>query len=148
MDADFGIDLDAIFRVVEQADVFVVRFGLIDQRLLVDTRPNDQGLPFIRVVPPANSAEERYRYLQRERPGLPLPDQITVFQWPRGIETMKELGVWERIEQRLVGIGGEPAGVQAERAFADARRLERADLYAAIRGGEGYETIWQRDRSA
>src|SRR5260370_35654753 len=111
MDADFGVDLDAIFRVVEQADVYVVRFGLIDQRLLLDTRPNDEGIPFIRVVPPANSAEERYRFLQRERPGLPLPDQITVFQWPRGIQIMKELGVWERIERRLVAIGGQHVGV-------------------------------------
>ncbi len=145
MDADFGIDLEAIIRVVEEADVFIVRFGLIDQRLLVDTRPNDSGTPFIRVVPPASSAEERYRYLQRERPGMPLPDQITVFQWPRAVQTMKDLGLWDRIEQRLVRVGGEPAGTLAEHAFADARRLERADLFAAIRGGEGYETLWSRE---
>jgi hypothetical protein len=147
MDADYGIDLQAIIRVVEEADVFIVRFGLIDQRLLVDARPDDHGLPYIKVVPPASSAEERYRYLQRERPGLPLPEQITVFHWPRGAQMMKDVGLWAHIEQRLVGVGGEPAGVQVEAAFADAQRLERADLYAAIRGGEGYETIWSRGGS-
>jgi hypothetical protein len=145
MDADFGIDIDAIIRVIEGADVFVVRFGLIDQRLLVDARPDDVGVPFIRVVPPASSAEERYRFLQKERPGLPLPEQITVFQWPRGVQSMKDLGVWDRLEQRLVGIGGEHAGMDVGRAFAEAQRFERSDLLAAIRGGEGYETIWERE---
>lgn len=148
MDTDFGIDLAAIMRVVDEADVFIVRFGLIDQRLLVDARPNDAGAPFIRVVPPASSAEERYRFLHRERPGLPLPDQITVFQWPRAVQMMKDLGVWDRIERRLVAVGGEGAGRDVGRAFTDAQRLERADLLAAIRGGEGYETIWERDRAA
>jgi hypothetical protein len=147
MDADFGIDLDAIIRVVEEADVFIVRFQLIDQRLLVDARPNHEGEPLIRVVPPASSAEERYRYLQRERPGLPLPEQITVFQWPRGVQTMKDVGLWDHIERRLVAVGGDRAGVEAERAFSEAQRFERADLLAAVRGGEGYETLWERDRA-
>jgi hypothetical protein len=145
MDADYGIDLQAIIRVVEEADVFIVRFGLIDQRLLVDARPDDHGQPFIKVVPPASSAEERYRYLQRERPDLPLPEQITVFHWPRGVQMMKDVGLWEHIEHRLVDIGGEPASALAEGAFADTQRFERADLLAAIRGGEGYETIWSRE---
>jgi hypothetical protein len=146
MDADYGIDIDAIIRVVNEADVFVVRFALIDQRLLVDARIDDHGLPYIRVVPPASSAEERYRYLQRERPGLPLPEQITVFQWPANVQTMKELGIWDQIEKRLVTVGGEQAGLDTRRAFSDAQRLERADVVAAISGGEGYETIWERDR--
>jgi hypothetical protein len=145
MDADFGVDLAAIIRVVNEADVFVVRFALIDQRLLVDARPDDRGLPYIRVVPPASSAEERYRYLQRERPTLPLPEQITVFQWPANVQALRETGVWEQIEQRLVGLGGEQAGLDVQRAYADAQRLERADVLAAIHGGEGYETIWERD---
>jgi hypothetical protein len=31
--------------------------------------------------------------------------------------------------------------------FDEALRLERADLVAAIRGGEGYETLWEREDS-
>ncbi len=140
------IDLDAIRRVVAEADVFVVRFALIEQRLLVDTRPDASGQPLIRLVPPVNSAEERYRFLRKERPEVPLPAQITVFQWPGPITVLREVGVWQYIEDRVAGIGGDAAVEDARRAFADGQRLERADTLAAIRGGEGYQTLWERPR--
>ncbi len=145
MDPEFGLDLDAIFHVIDDADVFVVRFNAIEQRLLVDSRVDDSGMPFIAMVPPARSAEERYRYLRQHRPDLPLPDQITVIRWPRALIVMRELGVWERIEQRLSDVGGEAVIEDTERVFREGRSLERADMFAAITGGEGYETIWERE---
>ena len=145
MDSEYGIDLEAIRRVIEEAEVFVIRFHLIEYRLLVDTRPDDDGQPYIRMVPPVTSAEERYRFLHRERPGLALPGQITVFQWPRPMKVLRELGVWDIIVERLVSVGGEPAADQAATAFREGERLERADVVAVIRGGEGYETIWERE---
>ena len=33
MDPEFGLDLDAIFNMIGEADVFVVRFAAIEQRL-------------------------------------------------------------------------------------------------------------------
>jgi hypothetical protein len=140
------IDIEAIRRVIAEAEVFVVRFAMIEQRLLVDTRPDGQGRPYISMVPPVNSAEERYRYLRQQRPDVPPPDQITVLQWPRQIAVMREVGVWRFIEDRVVSIGGEASRRDAEAAFRDGQRLERADVIAAIRGGEGYETIWERAR--
>ena len=147
MDPEFGLDLDAIFNMIGEADVFVVRFAAIEQRLLVDARVDEEGMPYIAMVPPARSAEERYRYLRQLRPDLPLPEQITVIRWPRGIVAMRELGVWERIEQRLTDAGGDAAIEKTDHAFREGRRLERADLFAAIKGGEGYETIWEREPS-
>jgi hypothetical protein len=143
-----GIDLDAIRRVVETADVFVIRFSMIEQRLLVDARPDADGLPYIRLVPPVTSAEERYRFLQKERPGMPLPDQITVFHWPRSIRSLREAGVWADIEKRMMSVGGEPAVDRAALAFREGLRLERADVVAMIRGGEGYQTLWTRTESS
>ncbi len=140
------IDIEAIRRVIEEAEVFVVRFAMIEQRLLVDTRPDGQGRPFVDMAPPVNSGEERYRYLRQQRPDVPPPSQITVFQWPRPIAVMRELGVWQFIENRLVSIGGEQSRRDADSAFRSGQLLERADLLAAIRGGEGYETIWERAR--
>ena len=145
MDADFGLDLDAIRQVIDDTDVFVIRFGQIDQRLLVDTRQDDNGSPFIKVVPPVTSAEERYRYLRQARPGMDLPEQITVFQWPKSVELLKTVGLWKRIEERFFELGGLPAVEEVGAAFDDAAKLERSDLLAAIRGGEGYETLWERD---
>lgn len=140
------IDIEAIRRVVAEAEVFVVRFAMIEQRLLVDTRPDGQGRPYISMVPPVNSAEERYRFLRQQRPDVPPPEQITVFQWPRQIAVMREVGVWRFIEDRVASIGGEASRRDADAAFRDGQRLERADVIAAIRGGEGYETIWERAR--
>ena len=145
MDADFGIDLDAIRQVIDGTDVFVIRFGQIDQRLLVDTRQDDNGTPFIKVVPPVTSAEERYRYLRQARPGMALPEQITVFQWPQSVKLLKTVGLWKRIEERFFELGGLPAVQEVGAAFNEAAKLERSDLLAAIRGGEGYETIWERE---
>jgi len=145
MDADFGLDLDAIRQVIDGTDVFVIRFGQIDQRLLVDTRQDDEGAPFIKMVPPVTSAEERYRYLRRARPGMDLPEQITVFQWPQSVNLMKTVGLWKRIEERFFEIGGLAAVEEVGQAFSKASKLERSDLLAAIQGGEGYETLWERE---
>ena len=142
-----GIDMDAVRRVVANAEVFVIRFSMIEQRLLVDSRPDPDGRPYIRLVPPVTSAEERYRFLQKERPGMPLPEQITVFHWPRSIRALRESGVWEDIERRMIGIGGEPAADAAGLAYREGQRLERADVAAMIRGGEGYQTLWERPPS-
>ncbi len=140
------IDIEAIRRVIDEAEVFVVRFAMIEQRLLVDTRPDGRGRPYISMVPPANSAEERYRYLRQERPDVTPPAQITVFQWPRPIAVMREMGVWAFIEERVASIGGAPSRRDASSAFRTGQLLERADVLAAIRGGEGYETLWERVR--
>lgn len=146
MDADHGLDLEAIFRVIDDTPVFVVRFSLIEQRMLVDARPGADAQPFIEIVPPVNSAAERYRYLQKVRPEVPLPEQITVFFWPRAMHVMRDLGVCARIEARLDRTGGDAAIARARRVFREVERLERADVVAAIRGGEGYETVWERTR--
>jgi hypothetical protein len=79
---ELGVDLDEISRVIDEADVFIVRFGKIESRLLVDARSAPATPARIEVVPPVNSASERYRYLQQTRPGLPLPDQITASRGP------------------------------------------------------------------
>ena len=54
--------------------------------------------------------------------------------------------MWRFIEDRVVEIGGESSRRDADSAYRDGQRLERADVLAAIRGGEGYETIWERPR--
>jgi hypothetical protein len=144
MDADFDINLAALQEVIDDAEVFVVRFDRIEQRLLVDARQNDGGEVFIQVVPPVNSGRERYRFLERARPGLPPPEQITVFQWRQSVQVLKNLGLWKRLEERFFDLGGLPAVKQVNEAFAETLRLEQDELVSAIRGGEGWETLWER----
>ena len=145
LDHDLGIDLDAIYSVIENSDVFIIRFNLIDKRLLVDARTSENELPIIKLVPKVKSAEERYLYLQRERPNMKLPEQITVFEWPRKVELMQELGVWNRINDRMISLGGDMLQDTCDQVIAEAIRLEKADLLLAIIGGDGYETLWEKN---
>lgn len=144
---DFGVDIEEIGRVIDEADVVVVRFQVIAQRLLLDLRGRPGDPPLVRLVSPVNSAEERYRYLQRERPAMPLPDHITVVGWPRYIQVMQDTGLWQRIATRVGHEGGDAERLCAD-AFCEVRAAERAEVAAAIRGGEGYEALWERTPSA
>jgi hypothetical protein len=145
MPSDYtGLDIEGIGRVFDEAGVLIVRFHVISQRLLVDTRVSLEDSPLIRLVPPVSSAEERYRYLQELRPSVPLPDQITVLSWPRYIEVMREAGLWQRLEQRLLELGGAGLARRCAEVFEEVRSAERAEVVAAILGGEGYESLWER----
>lgn len=144
MDPDYGIDIAEMARVIDEAEVLVIRFQVVSQRLLLDTRTGDDQPPLVELVAPVSSAEERYRYLARARPGLPLPDDITVLAWPRYIEVMRDSGVWQRIVERMTEAGGPEMARVCERVYDEVRRAERAELSAAIVGGEGYESLWER----
>jgi hypothetical protein len=144
MVSEFGFDIEEIQRVVADAEVFIVSFPRIEPRLLVDARVGDDDPPVIRIVPRVSSAAERYRHLQKMRPGLQLPEQITVFRWPRHAQSMRELGIWGRIEERLVELGGPDMARACGEAFHELLKAERAEEVSTILGGEGFETLWER----
>lgn len=148
MTSDYGLDIDAMARVIDDADVLVIRFHVVADRLLVDARVGDGEAPLIRLVPPVSSAEERYRYLERARPGLPLPEHIAVLSWPRYIEVMNDAGLWDRLRRRLVDVGGEDMAARCDEVYGEIRAAERAEVMAAIVGGEGYESLWERTPTA
>ncbi len=139
-----GLDIEEMGRVIDEAGVLIVRFHVIPQRLLVDTRVSGDDEPLIRLVPPVSSAEERYRHLQKLRPGVPLPEQITVLLWPRYIEVMRDAGLWQRLEQRFFELGGADLARRCGEVFEEVRTAERAEVVAAIIGSEGYESLWER----
>ena len=80
---DYGLDLDEVSRVIDAADVLVVRFAILDKRLLIDARTNETDGPLIAVVPRAQSVEDRFKSLKKLRPLFPLPEKIMSFMWPR-----------------------------------------------------------------
>lgn len=142
MSDDFGVDLDELLRVVERASVLIIRFDVLEPRLLVDFRAEAADPPMIRLVDRVNSAEERYRHLKSLRPRVPLPERILTFAWPRGIRAFADCGLWEQIEGRLVRLGADAEQVQHVQADMLAR--ERAVILAAITGGDGFRTLWER----
>ena len=141
---EFGLDMDEITRVIDNAEVLIVRFAIVDKRLLIDTRTNDKEGPLIVVVPKAGSIQERFTALKKLRPRFPLPEKIMSFMWPRHVDTFRASGLCERIESRLVSLGGKGMSDPCRKAFAELAKEERTEVFSAIRGGEGYQTIWQR----
>ena len=144
MSDDYGVDLDEILRVIDRAAVLIVRFDILEPRLLVDFRTDGGDGPIIALVDRVNSAEERFHHLKSLRPRLPLPDRILSFPWPRAVRTFEEAGIWSKIESRLLELGADAEHVR--RIRAQLYSGERAGALAAIRGGEGFRTIWERSQ--
>lgn len=145
MSNDFGIDLDEIFHVVDTADVLIIRFQIVvDKRLLVDARSTELDPPLVRLVDRAGSVEERFRSLKQLRPRLPLPDRIMSFQWPRHVDVLAAAGVWDRIVRRMVTSGHAGMQEMCNRVWRELVAAERREVIAAISGGEGYQTLWER----
>lgn len=139
---DYGIDLDEVRRVIDGAEVLIVRFSVTDRRLLIDTRSNEHAGPMIKVVPPARSAEERFRAIKVLRPRFRVPERVVAFHWPRHARALGESGVWDQIVRRLVACGAEDAATQCEEAYQQLIEEERKAELNAIRGGEGFQTVW------
>jgi hypothetical protein len=141
---DYGLDIDEVARVIDTADVLVVRFAIVEKRLLIDARTTENEGPLIAVVPKAGSVEERFKSLKKLRPRFSLPDKIMSFTWPRHIDTFRSSGLAQRIETRLVTLGGEEMAPRVRDAIAALADEEKAEVLSAIRGGDGYQTLWQR----
>ena len=142
MEDDLGVDLSEVLEVVNSAEVFLVMFQLFERRLLVDTRTADapeQIGPLIRVVERVRSSDERFRELLRIRPGLPAPDRIVAFQWPRSVRTFVDSGVWDAVQRRIVSLGGAESTCLA--VLADLQSEERKEEVKAVRGEEPYRTL-------
>lgn len=147
MENDFGLDIEEILKVIDTADVLVIRFAILDKRLLIDARRSEKEGPLIKVVPRAGSVEERFRHLKSLRPRFPLPDKIMSFMWPRHVELLEKSGVWQHIVDRLASPGDAKDAKTKAACDAALRELfeeERTEVQSAIRGGEGYQSLWER----
>lgn len=143
---DYGVDLDLLLNAVEQAEVLIIRFPFIAPRLLIDMRQGGDG-PVIALVPRASAIEERAKGIKQARPSLPLPERVISFEWPRHAELLRPAGLWERIVRRFQGSGFAGAERRCDEAWRAMQIEERREAIAAIRGGEHYESLWERESS-
>ena len=148
MNVGFGIDIDEVRRVIDAAEVLVVRFAITDRRLLVDSRTNDECGPLIKVVPPAANAQERFRSLKILRPRFRSPERILTFEWPRHARALAEAGLWDHMARRLVALGFADTAGQCDDAYRQLVGEERIVEAAAILGAEGFQTLWPADATA
>lgn len=143
---EYGVDLDEVLRVIDTAEVLIVRLHLVEERLLIDFRSKPGVGPLITIVPRAESLEDRFRSIKKLRPGFAFPEKVMSFRWPRTTAVLLVSGVWQHIVDRITDIGGietkEACGKVMEMLFVK----EHAEVQAAIRGSGHYQTLWQRSR--
>ncbi len=145
MSEDFGIDLDEVRRVIEDSEVLIIRLETVGSRVLVDFRSTPTEPPFIARAPRVNSVEERVRAIKELRPAFPYPEKLMSFAWPRRVTIIAESGLWDVVRARMESIGGEEAGEAAAQVHRELLDEERREVVAAVLGGEGMRTIWQRE---
>lgn len=143
---DFGVNLDEIAGVIDRAEVLVVRFQVVEKRLLTDFRTSSSEGPLVKVVAPAGSIDERFRTLRVLRPRFSPPERISSFPWPRGLASFERSGVLGVIRTRVIEVGTESDGEMMREAYEELLEEEQATVRAAIRGGEGFQTLWERRR--
>lgn len=141
---DYGLDLEEVKRVIASAGVLIVRFAILEKRLLVDARASEREGPLVRLVPRAGSVEERFRHLKQIRPRFPLPEKIMSFMWPRQVGTFRASGLWQAIVDRVTQPNHPDVEEQCEAAYQELLEEERKEVRAAIRGSEGYQSLWER----
>ena len=138
------MDLDEVIQVINTAEVLVIRLAILEKRLLMDARSKESDGPLLKLVPKATSAEERFRSLKELRPRFPVPEKILSFTWPRHVETFRAAGLWQRIVDRLSASGHAGVEEQCEAVFNELLAEEKREVLTAIRGGDNYQSLWER----
>ena len=144
MDGDFRLDLAEIMRNVETAEVVCIYLPMLRKTVIIDTRHDIEDEPLIKIVPMANSIEERFRTIKRLRPRFPRPESITVIPWPKYVDSLTRLGIWQQLVQRFVGTGQKNAVKACQETLEELRRLERQELLAVVCGSDQYHSLWER----
>jgi hypothetical protein len=147
MNDDYGVDIDEVYKVIDAADVLVVRFHIIQKRLLVDFRSKGEVGPMLAVVERAESVEERFRSIKRMRPEFGFPEKVMSFAWPRSMPVFVASGTWQHIVDRVSSIGGEASERHAAETLEALFAEERREVAGAIRGADHYQTLWERQRA-
>lgn len=140
---EFGVDLKRIARMIDRSSVLDIHIQLLDESLVVDFRAAGPEQPMAVVMKRAGSPRERMQAVKAMRPSAPLPDRIATFTWPRGVESLEPAGILERLRRRIQGMGADPSVIlhpPLTRLMTDQTALYQD----AVRGGEGFKTIWER----
>lgn len=142
MDNDYNVDISEIASTIRSHDVVVLRFVTVGQRLLLDFRCSDIDGPAVRIVEPVKSVHERYASLRKIRPRFRDPEKIVMVYWPRFTSSLGDTTAWCEVNARLVESGHPESVREAEQALAELVRMEADHQKAAIRGADGFRTLW------
>ena len=137
------VDLDAVAEVLHRADVLTIGFTTFPERLLIDTRSNDQAGPMSAIVGPVATVQERYLWLGQHRGMFGAPQAFSFFVWPHTIQNLVERDVLAPMRERLAE-GSAGACAELDRLLQQLTTREEEAIRDAVRGTEAFQTLWQR----
>ena len=141
MDEDFEFDVEEAIANIGTAEVLSLFFPSLRNAVVIDTRSNDEEGPMIRILPMAASPQERMRSIRRLRPKFPRLRSLTLIPWPRYVDSLVSMGVWDGIIKRFKDSGHEEGAATCEAVIVELRRLEKEELASVVKG-ENYHSIW------
>jgi hypothetical protein len=141
MDSDFVFDLDEMMNSINTAEVMSIFFPTFRKSVVIDTRTSSDGRPMMKIMPMVASPQERLRSIRRLRPGFPRVHNLTVVPWPRYVDSLVTLGLWDRIVRRFREHNDDEMVRRCEDVLSELKHLEKEEMAAVIRG-ENYQTIW------
>jgi hypothetical protein len=141
MDDDFGYELEEVLKNVDTAEVMSLFFPNLRQAIVIDARSSDTEGPMVRLLPMVASPQERLRSIHRMRPNFPRLNSLTLIPWPRYVDSLVSMGVWERLVRRFQDAGHREAVAACGVILEELRRLEKLELASVVRG-ENYHTVW------
>lgn len=142
LDGGFEVDLDAVSRNIDEAEVVALFFPLLRKTLILDARPGETACPLLVVVDMVANPQQRFRAFHRLRPSLPRPHSITTIPWNRRIASLRSTGVWDHVLNRLSG-HDEHCFTNAGACLSALAGLERREVMHALTG-EDHHTLWGR----
>ena len=142
MDGEYRIDLDEIATTIEASEVISILFPMLRKSLVLDTRSDLEDGPMARVVPMAESVDDRLRSIKRMRPRFPRPESVTVIPWPKQVKSLKRLGLWGKILERMMITGNSEIIGKCNKCYAKLLELDAEEL-AAVITGKNYYTLWE-----
>ncbi len=141
MDDEFVFNLEEVMTNIDTAEVMSLFFPAFRKAVVIDTRSNDEEGAMVRILPMAASPQERLRTIRKLRPTFPRLRTLTLIPWPRYVESLVSMGVWDRIVDRVRDGGHHEVLAECDAVLAELRGLEQSELAAVVRG-ENYHTLW------
>ena len=134
------IDIEALNKLLNTADLITIGFTLFPERLLVDTRSNDQERQFADMVEPVANIQEWYVWLGKHRGSFGAPEGFAFFVWPQTVRGLIERDALAPLKARLTSEARRDLDV----ALATAAELERGAIIEAIKGSDRWPAVWER----
>lgn len=139
-DEEFNDRMQEAIRGAEILSLFFVRVG---KSMILDFRHEPGTNAAVLLDDIVSTPQARLQSFRRLRPGLPLPERLTLAPWTNAVRDFRELGLLDETLARCEREGGLELRGIAEHAFQRLEMLERKYLRDLVRG-VGMETIWKR----